>query len=55
MLKYNNPAVISYCLFVISFMVFAYDITYDKDFFAWMWLLNSLSYFLMTIKFIIKT
>lgn len=44
-----------YLVFGIAFyFAFAYDIENDKDFFTWLWLLNSiLCFLLLTISFII--
>ena len=32
---------IRFALGVLFFIVFAYDIEFDRDFWTWMWLLNS--------------
>jgi len=55
MLKNFFTSKYSYLLFgTIHFLIFAYDIQYDRDFWTWMWLfnaqLNILTYFRMAIR-----
>lgn len=39
---------------VFNFLLFAYDIENDRDFFTWLWLLNSLLYILAGFRYFIK-
>jgi len=35
----------------INFLIFAYDIEYDKDYWTWVWLLTSEIYFLGWLRY----
>jgi hypothetical protein len=37
-----------------NFLIFAYDIEYDKDFMTWIWLLSSIIYFIWFLTSYIK-
>ena len=39
---------------VIYFMIFAYDIENDRDYWTWLWLLNSLVSLLGSLRYFIK-
>lgn len=39
---------------VFNFLLFAYDIENDRDFFTWLWLLNSVIYLLAGLRYFIK-
>ena len=48
------PAGIWMALAISNFLIFAYDIENDRDFWTWTWLLNSQICFLLTIFYFIK-
>ena len=37
-----KEVILVFILAVINFLIFSYDIEVDKDFFTWLWLLNSI-------------
>jgi tryptophan-rich sensory protein len=39
---------------IISFIIFAWDIENDRDFYTWLWLLNSIINFIFCIDSIIE-
>ena len=39
---------------VVHFLIFAYDIENDRDYWTWLWLLNSLLSLLGSLRFFIK-
>lgn len=51
----NKIQAIYFLLFgVIYFIIFAYDIENDRDYWTWLWLLNSLLSLLGSLRCIIK-
>jgi hypothetical protein len=37
-------------LAIVNFLIFAYDIEKDRDFFTWTWLLSSILWFMYFLK-----
>ncbi len=51
----NKKHAIFFLVFGIVFwIIFALDIEHDRDFWTWMWLLNSLLNFFGSLRFFIK-
>jgi hypothetical protein len=46
---------ILYIITILSFIIFAYDIEYDRDFMTWLWLLTFINNFILLIIVLVST
>ena len=47
-------AIYCLCVGMVFFVIFAYDVENDRDFWTWLWLLNSQINFLTSLRYFIK-
>jgi hypothetical protein len=45
----NAESIIYFILGIINFLIFAFDIEYDRDVMTWMWLLTSQIFFIFSL------
>lgn len=45
----NAESIIYFILGIINFLIFAFDIEYDRDVMTWMWLLTSQIFFMFSL------
>lgn len=48
---YNPFEWLSLLFSIISFLIFAYDIENDRDFYTWLWLFNAMIFYTNYLKF----